>query len=125
MSPIFINSENSNTLDPYGLWFNLTDKTELRGGDRRVALSDLSVYYTWKNIKTLYGNNKFKISEIRWDAEFELPDGSYFVPDIQDYLEYITKKHETPTDKSTVQICVNKIQNKITSKIKTGYYLKL
>ena len=67
MSPMSINSENSNTLDPYGLWFNLTEKTDLRGGDKRVALSDLSVYYTWKNIKTLYGNNKFKISGTTWD----------------------------------------------------------
>ena len=84
----------------------------------------LSIYYTWKNIKKSYKNNKFKRSATIWIEEFELPDGSYFVSDIQDYLEYILKKHETVTDNPSIEIYVNKIENRITIKIKIGYYLE-
>ena len=59
------------------------------------------------------------------DDEFNLPDGSYFVSDIQDYFEYIVKKHETIADNSPVHIYVNKIKNRIIFKIKTGYKLEL
>ena len=83
----------------------------------------LSIYYTWKNIKKSYKNNKFKRSATIWIEEFELPDGLCFVSDIQDYLEYILKKHETVTDNPSIEIYVNKIENRITIKIKTGYYL--
>ena len=55
------------------------------------CLSNLSIYYTWKNIKKSYKNNKFKVSFPTWNEEFELPDGSYSVSDIQDYFEYITE----------------------------------
>ena len=59
-----------------------------------------------------------------WNEEFELPDGSYYVSDIQDYFKYIFKKHETVTDNPSVRIYINKTENRITFKIKTGYYLK-
>ena len=72
-----------------------------------------------------YKNNKFKISAPTWNEEFELPDGSYSVSDIQDYFKYILKKHETVTDNPSIRIYVNKIENRITFKIKTGYYLEL
>ena len=90
-----------------------------------IALSNLSIYYTWKNIKSSYNNNKFKISAPTWNDEFELPDGSYSVSDIQDYFEYILKKHGGDIDKPSVQIHVNKIKNTVTFKIKSGYSLKL
>ena len=61
-------------------------------GEKVIALSNLSIYYTWKNIKSSYNNNKFEISTPTWNDEFELPDGSYSVSDIQDYFEYILKK---------------------------------
>ena len=77
-----------------------------------------------KNIKKSYKNNKFKISAPTWNKEFELPDGSYYVSDIQDYFKYIFKKHETATDNPSIMIYVNKIENRITFKIKTGYYLE-
>ena len=73
--------------------------------------------------KKVLQNNKFKISALTWNEEFELPDGSYSVSDIQDYFKYIFKKHETVTNNPSVMIYVNKIENKFTFKIMTGYYL--
>ena len=58
-----------------------------------MALANLSIYYTWKNIKSEYSNKKFKISAATWNAKFDLPDGSYSVSDIQDYFEYLINKH--------------------------------
>ena len=81
--------------------------------------------YTWKNIKISYNNNKFKISTPTWNDKFELPDGSYSVSDIRDYFEYILKKHGEDIDKPSVQIHVNKIENRVTFKIKNGYSLEL
>ena len=78
-----------------------------------------------KNIKSSYNNNKFKISAPTWNDEFELPDGSYSVSDIQDYFKYILKKHGENTDKPSIQIYVNKIEIRITFKLKNGYSLKL
>ena len=90
-----------------------------------MALANLSIYYTRKNIKSEYNNNKFKISPATWNDTFDLPDGSYSVSDIQDYFEYIIKKHETIADNPPVQVYVNKIKNRIFLKIKTGYKLEL
>ena len=90
-----------------------------------MALANLSIYYTWKNIKSAYNNNKFKISAPIWNDNFDLPDGSYSIEDIQDYFEFIIKKHETLTENPPVQIYPNKIKNRIVFKIKTGYKLEL
>ena len=87
--------------------------------------SNLSIYYTWKDIKRSYKNNKFKISAPTWNDEFELPNGSYSVSDTQDYFEYILKKHGENIDNPPVKIYTNKIETRITFKIKTGYYLEL
>ena len=125
MDTIFINSKNSRTLNPHILPLKLTNKLDLRIGGKVIALSNLSIYYTWKNIKSIYNNNKFKISAPTWNDEFELPDGSYSVSDIQDYFEFILKKHEEDIDKPSVQIYVNKIENRITFKIRNGYSLEL
>ena len=89
-----------------------------------MALANLSIYYTWKNIKTEY-NNKFKISAPTWNETFDLPDGSYSTDDIQDYFEFIMKKHETLSENPSVQIYPNKIKNRIIFKIKNGYKLEL
>ena len=94
MDTLFTNSENSKTSDSHRLLLNLTDKTNLKRSGKYVALSNLSLYYTWKNIKKSYKNNKFKISAPTSNKEFELPDGSYSVSDIQDYFEYILKNME-------------------------------
>ena len=125
MDTIFMNSENSKISKPHVLTLKLTSKLDLRIGEKVIALSNLSIYYTWRNIKTSYNNNKFKISAPTWNDEFELPDGSYSVSDIQDYFEYILKKHGEDIDEPSVQIYVNKIENRITFKIKNGYSLEL
>ena len=90
-----------------------------------MALANLSIYYTWKNIKSAYNNNKFKISAPTWNDTFDLPDGSYSIADIQDYFEFIIKKHETLTENPPVQIYPNKIKNTIAFKTKPGYKLEL
>ena len=97
----------------------------LRNPNKNMALANLSIDYIWKNIKSEYNNNKFKISAPTWNDEFDLPDGSYSLSDIQDYFEYIIKKHETLADNPPVQIYVNKTKSRITFKIKTGYKLEL
>ena len=88
MDIIFMNSENSRTSKSHVLLLRLTDKLDLRKGQKAVALSNLSIYYTWKNIKSSY-NNTFKISAPTWNEKFDLVDGSYSISDIQDYFEYI------------------------------------
>ena len=103
----------------------LTDKLDLRRGKKTVALSNLSIYYTWKNVKSSYNNNKFKISAPTWSEEFKLPDGSYSVSNIQDYFEYILKKHSASVDNLSIRIYINRIENRITFKIENGYYLEL
>ena len=84
-----MNSENSNTHKPHVLKLKLTSKLDLRIDEKVTALSNLSIYYTWRSMKSSYNNNKFKISAPTWNDEFELPDGSYSVSDIQDYFKYI------------------------------------
>ena len=91
MDTIFMNSENSKTSEYHVLVLKLTDKLDLRRGLKTVALSNLSIYYKWKNIKSSYNNSKLKISAPTWNEEFELPDGSYSISDIQDYFKYILK----------------------------------
>ena len=93
MNTIFMNSKNSKPSDAYRLLLNLTDKIDLRRKDKYFALLNLSIYYTWKNIKKSYKNNKFEMTAPTWNEEFELPDGSYSKPDIQDSFEYILKKY--------------------------------
>ena len=121
MDNIFTNSENSGTSDPHRLLLNLPDKTNLKKSDKYVASSNLSIYYTWKNIKKSYKNNKFKISALTMNEEFELLDGSYSTLDIQEYFEYFFKKHREKTGNPSVRIYINKIENRITFKIKTEY----
>ena len=118
-------NSNSQTSKPHVLILKIIDKLDLRRGGNRIALSNLSVYYMWKNIKSSYNNNKFKISAPTWNDKFELPDGSYSVSNIQDYFEYILKKHGENIDNPSVKIYVNKIENRITFKIKNGYSLEL
>ena len=125
MDTIFINSENSKTSEYHVLVLKLTDKLDLRRGQKTVALSNLSIYYTWKNVKSSYNNNEFKISAPTWNEEFELPDGSYSISDIQDYFEYILKKHSESVDNPSIRMYINRIENRITFTIKNGYYLEI
>ena len=120
-----MNTENSGTSEPHRFKLDLTDKLNLKNPNKNMALANLSIYYTWKNIKSEYNNNKFKISAPTWNDTFDLPDGSYSISDIQDYFEFIIKKHETLTENPPIQIYPNKSKNRIVFKIKTGYKLEL
>ena len=126
MDTIYMNSDNSKAPKPHILKLKLTTKLDLRIGEKVIALFNLSIYYNWKNIKSSYNNNnKFKTSSPTQNEELQLPDGSYSVSDIQDYFEYILKKHGENTNIPPIQIYVNKIENRITFKIKNGYALEL
>ena len=106
-----MNSESSRTCEYHVLVLKLADKLDLRRGQ--------------KSVKSSYKNNKIKIPAPTWSDEFELPDGSYSISDIQDYFEYILKKHSESVDNSSVTIYLNKIENRVTFKIKNRYYLEL
>ena len=123
MDTTFINSGNSEMSEPHVLILKLTNKLDLRIDEKIIALSNLSIYYTRKNIKNSYHSNKFKMSELTWNNKFELPDGSYSVSEIQEYFEYILKKHGENTDKPSVQIYVNKTKDRVTFKLKMNTVL--
>ena len=97
----------------------------MRRGENGIALSNPSNYYTGKNTKSSYNNNKFKISTPTWNDKFELPDGSYSVSNIQYYFVYILKKHGQNIDNPSVKIYVNNMENRTTFRIKKGYSLQL
>ena len=120
-----MNTENSKTNGPHRFKLDLADKLNLKNPKKNMALANLSIYYTWKNIKSEYNNNKFKISAPTWDGTFDLPDESYSIADIQDCFKFIIKKHETLTENPSIEIYPNKIKNRIIFKIKTGYKLEL
>ena len=120
-----MNTSNSKTNESNRFIYQFTDKLDLKYPSKNIALANLSIYHTWKNIKSEYSSNKFKISAPTWYDEFNLPDGSYSVSDIQDYFECIIKKHETIADNPPVQIYLNKIKNRIVFEIKAGYKLEL
>ena len=120
-----MNTENSKTSESHRFKLGLTDKLNLKNQKKNIPLANLSIYYTWKIIKSEYKNNKFKNSAPTWNDTFDLPDGSYSVADIQDYFEFIIKKHETLTENPPIQVYPNKIKNRIAFKIKTGNKLEL
>ena len=86
-----MNTENSKTSEPHRFRLDLADKLNLKDSKNNMTLANLSIYYTWKNIKFEYNNNEFKISAPTWNDKFHLPDGSYSISDIQDYFEFIIK----------------------------------
>ena len=110
--------KNSKASEPHRFRLDLTGNLNLKNPKKDMALTNLSIYYLWKNIKSKYNNNKFKTLAPTWNDSFDLPDGSYSISDIQDCFEFIIKKHETWNWKSTgsslskqnqIQIC---FQNK-------------
>ena len=120
-----MSTEHSGTSEAHRFRLDLTDKLNLKSPNKNMAVANLIIYYTWKNIKSEYNNNKFKISASIRNDTFDLPDGSYCIDDIQDYFEFIIKKHETLTGDLRTEIYPNKIKNTIVLKIKTGYKLQL
>ena len=103
-----MNSENSKTSDPHRLLLNLLDEINLKKSDKYLALSNLTIYHTWKNIKNCTRTIIFNISASMWNKKFKLPDGSYSVSDIEDYLSTASKYQKIGL-----------------FKIKAGYYLEL
>ena len=89
METMFMNTLNSKTSESNKFMYQFTDKLNLKNPNKNMALANLSIYCTWKNIKSEYNNNKFKIHAPTWNDEFDLTNGSYSVSDIQDYFEYI------------------------------------
>ena len=92
-----MNTLNSKTNESKKFNHQFTDKLKLQNPNKDMKLANLSIYYTWKNIRSEYNNNKFKIFTRTWNDEFDLPDGSYSVSDI--------KKHDTITDNPPVKLC--------------------
>ena len=125
-----MNTANSKTDKANRFVYYFTDKLNLKNPNKNIALANSSIHYTWKNIKSSYNNNKFKISASTWNETFDIPDGSYSIAALQVYFEYVIKKHETITTTTTtttspVLIYVNTINNRVAFKIKTGYKLEL
>ena len=125
METFFMNTKNSKTNEPNRFKYDLIDKLVLKNPNKNMALGNLSIYYTWKNVKSTYNNNKFQISAPTWNDTFDLLDGLYNIPEIQDYIEYILKKHEAIAQTAPILIYANTITNRIVFKIKTGYKLEL
>ena len=119
METIFMNTENSKTNEQHRFKLDLADKRNLKNPKKNIALVNLSIYYTWKNIKSEYNYNKFKISASTWSETFDLPDGSYTIDGIQDYFEFIIN------DNPSIKFYSNRIKNRIVFKIKNGYKLEL
>ena len=113
METFFMNSKNSKTNEPNRFKCDLIDKLDLKNPKKSMALANLSIYYTWKNVKS------------PWNETFDLPDGSYNISKIQDFIEYIIKKHETISENAPILIYANTINNRIVFKIKSGYKLQL
>ena len=125
LETFFMNTKNSKTNEPTRFKYDLIDKLDLKNPNKNMALANLNIYYTWKNVKSTYSNNKFKISAPTWNETFDLPDGSYNISEIQDYIEYIVKKHETIGENAPILIYANTINNRIVFKIESGYKLEL
>ena len=109
-----MNTKNSKTNESNKFIYQFIDKLNLKTpNNKNIGLINLSIYYTWKNIKKEYSNNKFKILAPTWNDTFDLPDGSYWISDIQDYFEFITKLEQKIDPYKFIQI-----------KSKTELYLK-
>ena len=121
-----MNTESSKTNEANKFIYQFTDKLNLKTPNiKNIGLVNLSIYYTWKNIKSEYNNNKFEMSVPTWNDELDLSVRLYSVSDIQDYFEFIIKKYETVAQNLPIQIYPNKIKNRIVFKVKTGCKLEL
>ena len=119
MEKIFTNTKNNKGNESNKFIYQFTDKLNLKTPlNKNIGLVNTGIYYTWKNIKSAYNNNI-------WNDEFDLPDSSYSISDIQGYYEFIIKKHENLTENPPIQIYPDKIKNRIVFKRKTGYKLEL
>ena len=123
-----MSTENSKTSDPNRFRLYFTDKIDLRG-NKKIVLSDLSIHYTWYNIKEAYNNNKVRLSGPTWSEDVTSPGGSYEISQLQTYfLDEVIIKHESnvkSNEQSPILIYANRILNRVSFRIKTGYKLEL
>ena len=110
--------------EPHKFVLNFSQRLDLRSSNKHVFLQNLSIYYMWKNIRKQYKRNELKITDPIWNDEFELPDGSYSVSNVQDYMAYIIQKHEKLTTISPIHVYINRI-NKLVLKIRNGHKLEV
>ena len=103
----------------------MSERLDLRSSNKLVTFQNLSICYPWKNIRKIYNNNNFKIIVTTWNDELELSDSSYSVSDIQDYIEYFIKKHETITAIPPIHVYINRINKRLVFKLEDGYKLKI
>ena len=120
-----MNTENSENNERHRFRLTLANKLNLKDPSKNMALANLSIYSIWKNIKSAYNSNNFKISPSTWNDKFDLPDGSYSTSDTQDYFRFIIKKNETLTENAPVQIYTNKIKNRILLKKKNRIQIRI
>ena len=126
METIFINPENSKTNEPDINLFLTSQKDQTYENQINMLLfKEFFIYYKWKNIRKQYKNNKLKLIAPIWNDEFELPDGSYSVSVIQDYIKYIIKKHEILITVPPIHVYTNIIINRLVFKLKDGYRIQL
>ena len=86
METILVTTENSKTNKQHKFILNLSQRLDLRSSDKHIALQKLSIHFSWKNIKHQFKSNKLKIIAPTWNDEFQLPDGSYSMSDVQNYI---------------------------------------
>ena len=118
METVFMNTENNKTNEPKKFALNLSQRLDLRSSNKQVSRQNLPNHYTWKNIRKQYKNNKLKLITPTWNDEFELPDSSYSVSDIPDFIEFSTKKYKTLTTVLPIHVYINRINNRFMFKIK-------
>ena len=118
---MFMNMENSKMNEPRKFVLKLSQKLNIRSSSKHVALQNFSIYHTWKDIRKQYKNNQLKIIAPTWNYEFDLPNGFYFVSDIQEYIKYIIKKYGALTTIPPIHVYMNRINKRLVFKIKDGY----
>ena len=121
METIIMNTENSKTCELHKFVIILSQRLDLKNWNKHLALENVPIYWCLKNIRQLYKNNKLKIIDPTWNDEFQLPQGSYSLLDIQDYIDYIIKKHETLSPNPPIHICISRINNRLVIKTKDEY----
>ena len=115
-----------NTNEQKKFVLNLLQRLDLKRSNKYIVLQNLLIHYTWKNRRQQYKNNKIKIISPTWmNNESELLDGSYSVPYIHNYIEYIKTKHETSSINLPIHIYINRISNRLVFKKKKEDAYKL
>ena len=124
MDTIFMNWEYTKTFNPHKLLLKRNKKQTCGETKKSVLISNLSIYYTWKNIKSPYKNNKVKISATTWNDIFKFTNGSYSLSDIQGYFEYIIKNMEQWINNPSIKRCISKLKIVLRLKIRLDIILK-